>query len=116
MFGLSRLYVGLIGAGIVASFILYQGYSWGRASQEAKLAQQQAQILTLHQAIKDMTTAAKEQQQQFNELLRNAREASGPIEDENEPPKNKDRAPADKSKPVSRVPDRFKNSAHCRDC
>ena len=121
MFGLSRLYVGLLGVGLIVTAILYHGYSWGRQSQQAKIAQQQTQILTLHQAINDMTTASREQQAAFNKTLRDARESSGPVENDTENDnevitKNESTAPVDKPIANSRVPKQFKHSRHCRDC
>ena len=102
MFGFSRLYIGLIGAGMIATLAASGGGYVMYHTMKFRLTQKETIILELHNTIKEMTTQAKAKQDEFNEQLRAAREVSGPVD-----------LPDNQSVSVS---DKYRNSRHCRDC
>jgi len=75
MFGLSRLSVGLIGSGIVALIIFYQGAKFGKELQEPKINRLKENNLILKNTLQEINLRTQKQ----NEELSKARQADEDI-------------------------------------
>ncbi len=75
MFGLSRLYIGLIGAGLIASFVFYQGVRLGKYTRQPEITRLTENNLALKNTLAEINLRMSEQ----NEELTQARQADEDI-------------------------------------